>query len=429
MREVLKPLTAAAAVAAAVLALILVSGPARADDDEKFASWTEVAEAMGASLDKAYDSYVEGKADEGFDWVNHAYFRYYEKEGFERNVKARVAGRRASQVEYKFATIKKLIRDGAPQEEVRSELDLLAIWLFEDAAKLDGPAAARTKPQAGQAAGETAAASEESSGRDWAIFLAAFFTLLREGFEAILVIAAIAAYLIRSGNAKSVKVVYWASILAIVVSGLAALALQVFFKNFSGAKQEIIEGLTMLLATVVLFSVSNWMYAKAEAEAWKKYITSKIQTAVTTGSAFALALAAFLAVFREGAETILFYQGILSEAGTDTTMVWSGFGVGCVALVGVFIVIRHGSMRLPLKPFFVGTSILMFIMAISFVGGGVKELQEGDAISTTMLEGFPTIDLLGVFPTVQTLAPQAFLLALTIWSIVRIRSKSKRAAA
>jgi high-affinity iron transporter len=198
------------------------------------------------------------------------------------------------------------------------------------------------------------------------------------------------------------------------------------FSNFSGAKQEIIEGLTMLLATVVLFCVSNWMFSKAEAEAWKQYIETKVQMAVSRGSAMALAAAAFLAVFREGAETILFYQGILTEAGTDTTMVWAGFAVGCVALVAVFLIIRKGSMRLPLKPFFLGTSILMFIMSIAFVGGGIQELQEGDAIGTTMLEGFPTVPLLGIYPTVQTLTPQIALLALTIISMVIIRRKNRR---
>jgi high-affinity iron transporter len=213
---------------------------------------------------------------------------------------------------------------------------------------------------------------------------------------------------------------------AVVVSGLAAAALQLFLSGFSGAKQEIIEGLTMLLATVVLFCVSNWMFSKAEAEAWKQYIETKVKMAVTTGSAAALAAAAFLAVFREGAETILFYQGILTEAGTDTTMVWAGFVAGSLALVVVFAVIRLGSMRIPLKPFFLGTSILMFIMSIAFVGGGITELQEGDALPTTMIEGFPTVELLGIYPTVQTLIPQIALLALTVVSIVVIRQRSRR---
>ncbi|MDR0622730.1 MAG: FTR1 family iron permease [Deltaproteobacteria bacterium] len=445
-----------ASVVAAVLAVTLLASAPPALAASKYKSWGEIAEAMGGVLDQAYDSYAKGQSDEAFDFVNDAYFGYYEKEGFERNVKGRISGKRTSQVEYKFAVIKQKIRDGAPADEVRGHLTELATWLVEDAEKLDARTRAQRQAATGTAAGgeaatSTAAAPEVAasgagegtmegtgegtgvgtgegglSGHDWAIFLAAFGTLLREGFEAILVIAAIAAYLLRSGNRQSVKVVYVASVAAVVVSGLAAAALKLLFANLSGAKQEIIEGLTMLLATVVLFCVSNWMFSKAEAEAWKQYIETKVKMAVTTGSAAALAAAAFLAVFREGAETILFYQGILSEAGTDTTMVWAGFAVGCLALVAVFIIIRHGSMRLPLKPFFLGTSILMFIMSISFVGGGIKELQEGDAIPTTMIEGFPTVDILGIYPTLQTLIPQILLLALTVLSIVIIRQRNQR---
>jgi high-affinity iron transporter len=396
---------------AALIALALaLAASAGAQAASSFKSWGEVALAMNVVLDQANKSYAKGQADAAFDLVNEAYFGYYEKEGFERNVKGRISGTRTSQVEYKFAVIKQKIRDGVPAEEIQAQIAALSAWLVEDADKLDArtraqqPAAAAAAGAEGAAEAAAGAGDEGLSGRDWGIFAAAFGTLLREGCEAILVIAAIA---------------------AVVVSGLAAAALQLLFANFSGAKQEIIEGLTMLLATVVLFCVSNWMFSKAEAEAWKQYIETKVKMAVTTGSAAALAAAAFLAVFREGAETILFYQGILTEAGTDTTMVWAGFAVGCVALVAVFIIIRLGSMRIPLKPFFLGTSILMFIMSIAFVGGGIKELQEGDALPATMVEGFPTNELLGVYPTVQTLVPQAALLALTVISILIIRKRNR----
>jgi high-affinity iron transporter len=258
--------------------------------------------------------------------------------------------------------------------------------------------------------------------------LYSFGTLVREGVEAILVIAAIAAYLLRMGEKRSVTVVYWAAVVGVLASALAAVALQRLI-NLSGANQEIIEGGTMILATVVLFCVSNWMFSKAEAEAWKEYITSKVKKAVTTGSAFALAAASFLAVFREGAETILFYQSILSQAGSDTTMVWVGFTAGALVLVVIFLVIRHGTMKLPLKPFFMATSVLMFIMSIVFVGGGIKELQEGNVVPVTLIDGFPTVELLKIYPTVQTLAPQLFLLALTIFSILIIHKRQKRIAA
>ncbi|MDR0548200.1 MAG: FTR1 family iron permease [Deltaproteobacteria bacterium] len=424
-----------------VLAVVFfVARPLKASD---FKSWAEVAEAMTVPLNAAHETYVaSGDKVKSRDLVNEAYFQFYEKEGFERNVKSRVSGKRAATVEYKFARIKTKIKNGDPAEEVRAELDILIGWLREDAAALDGPsepvaAKATSDGQSGAtpAAGSGAASlqtsdakSQSSSSHAFAMFMAALGTLLREGFEAILVIAAIAAYLKRSGNDKSIPVVYKSAVGALVASVATAIGLQYLF-DLSGQNQEILEGFTMLLATVVLFCVSNWMFSKAEAESWKRYIESKVQSAVTSGSAVALGAAAFLAVFREGAETILFYQAILNEAGADRGMVWVGFAVGSVGLAFIFMIIRHGTARLPLKPFFVGTSVLMFIMAIAFAGGGIKEFQEGDAIGVTEWAFMPTIDILGVYPTMETTVPQIVLLALTIGSIIYIKRGNRQKSA
>ncbi|MDR1607194.1 MAG: FTR1 family iron permease [Deltaproteobacteria bacterium] len=410
-----------------ILSLVLLTGQAQAS---KYNSWSDVAEAMTKPLNQAHEMYLTGDKVKSRDLVNDAYFGFYEKEGFERNVKSRVSGKRAATVEYKFARIKTKIKDGDPAEEVRAELDILIGWLREDAAALDGPKTTPTPPTTVASSGAQTSvetpptpAATPSSSHGWAMLVASLGTLLREGFEAILVIAAIAAYLKRSGNVKAIPVVYKSAVGALVASVAAAIGLQYLF-DLSGQNQEILEGFTMLLATVVLFCVSNWMFSKAEAENWKRYIETKVQSAVTTGSAFALGLASFLAVFREGAETILFYQSILAEAGDDRGMVWVGFAVGSVALVFLFMIIRHGTMRLPLKPFFIGTSILMFIMSIAFAGGGIKELQEGDAISVTEWAFMPTVDILGVYPTMETTIPQIILLGLTIFSIVLIKKKS-----
>ncbi|MDR3354943.1 MAG: FTR1 family protein, partial [Synergistaceae bacterium] len=278
----------------------------------QYASWNEIIDQMHISLDNAYDAYSKNDAKAGKDFVNDAYFGYYEKEGVERAVLSYISGKRASTVEYQFSAVKKLMTDGAPVSEVRSSLDALKKMLREDANQLDG--------------------KEESS---TGVFLASLLISLREGFEAILVIAAIAAYLIRSGNLRQTRIVYISGFAALIASALAAVAIQLVFE-VSGANQEILEGVAMLLAVVVLFFVSNWMVAKAEAEAWKRYIEGKVQAAVETGSSFALGAAAFLAVFREGAETILFYQALLGETETYRNMVWIGFLVGCVALIFIF---------------------------------------------------------------------------------------------
>jgi high-affinity iron transporter len=368
----------------------------------QYASWNEIADRMDIALNNAYDAYADGDAEAGKNFVNDAYFGYYEKEGVERAVLSYISGKRASTVEYQFSMAKKLMSDGAPNADVKASLESLKKMLREDADKLDG--------------------KEESSA---GVFFASLAIILREGFEAILVIAAIVAYLIRSGNARSTRVVYVSGIGALVASALAAVALQYIFE-VSGANQEILEGATMLLAVVVLFFVSNWMVSKAEAEAWKGYIEGKVQSAVETGSNFALGAAAFLAVFREGAETILFYQALLSETETYKNMVWTGFLVGCVALVFIFLIVRFGSLAIPIKPFFMGTSILMYLMSVSFAGGGVKELQEADVVSVTPVNFVQSIDILGIYPTVETLLPQAVLLGLAIASIFYYRAKARK---
>jgi high-affinity iron transporter len=305
-----------------------------------------------------------------------------------------ISGKRASLVEYQFAAVKRLMTERAENRKVRTALNELMKMLTEDANKLDG--------------------TEETG---LGVFLASLLILLREGFEAILVVAAIAAYLVRSGNAALTGVVYRSAIAAIVASGLLAVALQKFF-SISGANQEMLEGFTMLLAVVVLFCVSNWMISKAESEAWKDYIQAKVQSAVTKGSVAALAAASFLAVFREGAETILFYQALLADTAEHMGMLWLGMLVAALCLLVIFIIVRMGSMRLPLRPFFIGTSILMYIMSISFAGGGVKELQEADLIPVTPVSFVDTVDILGIYPTMETLVPQAVMLVLAVASFI-----------
>ncbi|MDR3331774.1 MAG: FTR1 family iron permease [Synergistaceae bacterium] len=381
----------------------------------QYASWNEIIDQMHKSLDGAYEAYLKQDADGGKTLVNDAYYGYYEKEGVERMVMSFISGKRATTVEYQFSVIKQQMTDGASSEAVRASIDELKKMLREDANQLDGT----------EDGGEPEAESQ------YATFFMSLVIILREGFEAILVIAAIATYLIRSGNMRQVRIVYLSSVAALGASVVAAVVITYFV---SGANQEILEGVAMLLAVVVLFFVSNWMVSKAEAEAWKHYIEGKVQTAVETGSSFALGAAAFLAVFREGAETILFYQAMLARVQIHKNMVWAGFFVGCIALVFIFALVRYGSLVIPIKQFFMGTSILMYIMCVAFAGGGVRELQEADVVSAHRVEfvdaiiqstNFP-LDMLGIYPYVETLLPQAVLLFVAIFSMFHYRAKGRR---
>jgi high-affinity iron transporter len=358
---------------------------------------------MAAVLEGAYNAYRAGDHNGAKEQVDVAYFQFYEKVGFERMVMTKISGERASVVEYQFSAAKKAITRGEPEADVKASLDTLAAYLREDAALLDGVV--------------------ESA---WGIFLAALLIILREGFEAILIVGAIIAYLIKSGNKKSTAPVYWGSLIALVLSVVMAWILSALTSTASGQNQEIIEGATMLLAVVVLFYVSNWMVSKAEAEAWSSYIEGKVQGSVARGSMFSLAFAAFLAVFREGAEVILFYQALLAGSREYINMIWLGLAVGAVLLVVVYILIRVLSLRLPLKPFFLGTSVLLFVMSIAFTGSGIKELQEGNVIGVTMLPFNFTVDILGIYPTLETLLPQFLLLLATAITFVLQLRRGKR---
>jgi high-affinity iron transporter len=369
------------------------------------ATWNEVVDEMEAVVDEAYEMYVSGEAEAAKDQVDVAYYSYYEKLGFEKTVMAYISGDRAATVEYQFSYAKKAIAAGDPESEVKASLDELVSLLREDADALDG--------------------EEESA---VGVFLGSLVIITREGFEAIIIVGAIIAYLVKSGNADKTRSVYRGSVIALGASVVMALILN-YLTAASGANQEIIEGVTMLIAVAVLFYVSNWMVSKAEASLWIRHIEGKVQGAITSGSVFSLAFAAFLAVFREGAETILFYQALLAGTETYVNMIWIGLAVGFVALVIIYLLIRLLSIKVPLKPFFLGTGILLFAMSISFIGAGIKELQEGNVIGVSPVEGITSVDILGIYPTLETLIPQIVLLAVTIVTIVIQVRRWKKARA
>ncbi|MBR6400660.1 MAG: FTR1 family protein [Firmicutes bacterium] len=400
-----------------------------------YANWTELADKMEEVLEGVKQYYANGDADTAYDQMNRAYYNFYEVEGFEKSAKSYIKSSRKTEVELQFTKCKSGIKKGESTETVNGYVDELVSMLKEDAGILD--------VKFGYSS-ESAAASDSAEGNDTqtaeqtgglasganaaVVFLGCFGIILREGFEAILVVGAIIAYLVKSGNKNKLRAVYLGSVLAILASFAAALLLNAL-KLANTANQEIIEGITALIAVLVLFYVSNWMVSKAEAEVWNKYIQGQVNASVEKGSLFTLGFTAFLAVFREGAEVILFYQPLLAQG--NPSMVWGGFAAGCVILVLVYLAIRYLSVKLPIKPFFLGTSILMFVMSISFLGSGIKELIEGDVLMMTspawLAAIIPTndvFDVLGIYPCLETLIPQMLLLTLTL--LIFVMTKWKR---
>ena len=249
------------------------------------------------------------------------------------------------------------------------------------------------------------------------LFLQSFSIIVREGFEAILIVAALIAFLVKSRNKEKIKVVYRGVTIGIIASFLTAYIIHEVL-NISMAKQELLEGCIMLVAVVVLFWVSYWLLTKIETQKWQSYITGKMTQAITTGNVFALGMVAFLAVYREGFETVLFYKALYLYAGEISKGIIPGFLVGCVFLAGMFVLINKIGVKVPIKWFFGFTSILLYFMAFTFMGKGIHELQMGEAVSLTAADFAPEISWLGMYPTWETFIAQSLLLIIFLVGII-----------
>ena len=185
------------------------------------------------------------------------------------------------------------------------------------------------------------------------------------------------------------------------------------------ASREIIEGTTLLLAVAVLFSVSYWLISKVEAAKWQQFINEKVSAALDQGGGRALTFVAFLAVYREGAETALFYQALFSEGPHVALPLSLGIVAGFIALAVIFTLFYRFGVKIPIRPFFAVTSVLLYYMAFVFTGTGVRELQEGNAIPLSAISGFPHIEWLGLYPSWQGVLAQLALLLLFAFAVLK----------
>ncbi len=382
-----------------------------------YATWSAAVETINELLDTSATGYNGKDFEAAVDNVNTAFYTVYEESGFSHAIYAEMSIADREEADAQFAQVRQIAETGQEKfqsKKFKREVKSLKTLLSGKASSMDAANEAK-KAEEAAAAAEAAQAEETTKQSDPRLltFLGAFGIIVREGLEAILVIAAIIAYLVKSGNGKNLKNVYIGALAGILASFIAAAILAWAKSAFAsaGMAQEIIEGITALIAVCVLFYVSNWMISKAEAASWSRYIDSKVQSSVERSSSFALAFTAFLSVFREGAEVVLFYQPMLSEG--NAGMVWLGFGVGCVVLVFVYLAITKLSIKLPIKVFFTATSILMAVMCVSFLGSGIKELAEGNVFDVTLqVPGIPENDVLqvlGIYPYLETLVPQLIL--------------------
>lgn len=373
--------------------------------------WGNIAEGYAKDLSNAYRMYKRGEktqCDAALAEIINRIYNDKEVGFYDKTLK--VAKDDAAYIDQKVQNARTSLENRIAGKRIGASFDELGEALVAVAADLDYYEA------------------NSSWSAFWINFIASLSIILKEGFEAILIVAAIIAYLRKKNMEHHLKSVYLGCVIGVGASIVMAVLLNALAGG-QGDKQELIEGLTMIFATAVLFYTSNWMVSKSDEHQWEGYIQNQVSESSEKGSVFGLASTAFLAVFREGAEIVLFYQALVlgAKSGTAISAIWWGLGIGCVLLVGVYLFIKLLSVKMPLKPFFLATSILMFIMCVAFVGNGIQEFIEGDFISVNQLKGWPTVSILGIYPCVETLLAQ-FLFLIPVVACLVLQLKNHKDA-
>ena len=229
-------------------------------------------------------------------------------------------------------------------------------------------------------------------------FVGAFTILLREGLEALLIVIAMLAFLRKADRADMTRPVHlgWVGALA---AGVATWWVATSLIGISGASRELTEGFGSLLAAAVLLFVGIWMHGKAQADQWQRYIRTKLSNALSRGGGWFLFSLAFIAVYREVFETILFFTAMAVEGSIGALV--AGALTGAAVLAAIAVAMLRFSQRLPIGKFFAYSSALVAILAVVLAGKGVAALQEAGMVSVFPLEGWPRIPLLGLYPTLQ----------------------------
>lgn len=378
--------------------------PAETAPEQKV-DWTEVTGKINHAVAAAIAQYQQGQGKEAIAAVQTAYFDLFEASGMENKIGSRDAAFKSTLEGY-FTRLVGLMKARQPVEKLQEQAAALQADLATAAATLG-----------------------KSNQSNWDMFLYSLLILVREGVEALLIVAAIIAYLIKNKHEDKLPLIRQSVIAALIASLITAALFQLLFSN-SGASRELLEGFTMLIAVVILFYMSHWLLAKTEARQWKAYLEGKLSTSLSRGSLIGLWITSFLAVYREGAETTLFYYALFGDVSQAGGMwaILGGFAVGCAILVVIYFVMRLSVVRLPLKPFFLFTGWFMYAMAFIFAGKGVLELIEGKLFKPTLIPGLPEIGLLGIYPYIETLAPQLLLILAAVAAIWFERRRQENGA-
>ena len=392
----------------AKLAKVDMSDVEAASEEDSGADYAKVVQNINDKIQAAITLYKNGDAKKAMGDIQDIYFDEFEGSGMENKVGAIDVNLKTA-IEATFGNLVALMKSGADEKALQ-----------ESASKMSSQLAAALE-------------KTSSSSSPWSLFVWALTIILREGFEALIIVAAVVAYLVKTGNAKAMgKVVYSSVGVAVILSFVMAWLMNVIFGEAAGQKRELMEGITMLVAVGLLFYVGFWLLSNAGAKKWNDYIKSHVSDSISSGSTTALWWTVFLAVFREGAETVLFYQALIFGAKDSAgySMIAAGFVIGLVVLLIVYFLFKIFAVKIPIKPFFIFTSAIIFYMSIVFVGKGVGELVEGKIFIPTIINGlsFPDWmrDWLGLQPYYESLVPQIIMVLALVIGIVIMKSKQNK---
>lgn len=359
----------------------------------------QLLEYTSSTLDKSLAAYRAGDHDQAYDLSVAAYL-----EGFElvESSLDNIDTQARKDTEKSLMAYRQSLQDGLPVAQAEQRLAEAKVKL-EQASKLLG-----------------------SDGLSWSLsYISGLLILLREGLEAILVLAAILAFLRNTGQQSAVRSVNVGWALALV-AGFATWALAAYVIDVGGAQRELLEGCTALFAAVMVLWLGVWMHDRRHAAAWQDYIKSSL---VSGGGRFGFAVLAFFSVYRELFEVILFYETLWLQAGpAGHQAVLAGGATALVLLVGLAWVILRGSAKLPLSLFFSINAALLCALSVVFAGHGVKALQEAGVLGTRPVAFFE-FDWLGIHADLYSLSAQAVALLAIVFLYGRSRLAEKRRAA
>ncbi|WP_342534390.1 FTR1 family protein [Lysinibacillus sp. FSL K6-0057] len=251
---------------------------------------------------------------------------------------------------------------------------------------------------------------------DYTIWDAALI-LLREGLEALLIILALVSFLNKSGQNKMRKWIYVGAFVGVLLSAVAAILMSTILNSATiDTNRELMEGYVGLVAAAMMIGVGIWLHSKSSVVSWNRYISKQMGNAISSGSIFAMATISFLSVFREGAETLVFYAGIAPKM--ETSQFILGIVVALVILAVLAVVLFKASGKIPIHKFFAVATVLIYVLAFKIIGVSLHTLQLTDNLSTTIVDGIPVISFIGFYPTVETIIGQAILLVLVAATVL-----------